>query len=71
MNNNNNQHAPQHNSQQQKDRHSTPENKDNLDSRKNLEISDNPSVNNEKEVKNGVKNERNETRGDDPNYSAP
>ena len=43
-----------------------PHERNNLDSRKNLEINDDPSGHNAKEVHNGEKNERNETRGGKP-----
>lgn len=49
------------------DRHMHPENKDNLDSRENLEINDDPSGNNKKEVHGGTKDEHNETMGSRPN----
>jgi hypothetical protein len=40
-----------------------PENKDNLDSRDNLELNDVKAGHNKKEVRDGEKNEHNETRG--------
>lgn len=40
-----------------------PENKDNLDSRENLELNDFQGGHNKKEVHNGEKNEQNERRG--------
>ena len=43
-----------------------PDVRDNLDSRKNLELSDTPTGHNKKEVHGGEKNEHNETRGGRP-----
>ncbi len=40
-----------------------PENKDNLDARGNLEMTNAPTGHNKKELKNGTKDEHNETRG--------
>ena len=43
-----------------------PNERNNLDSRKNLEINDNPSGHNKKELHKGEKHEQNETRGEKP-----
>lgn len=48
--------APHANSQR-------PENKDNLDDRGNLELTNAPTGHNKKEIKDGTKDEHNETRG--------
>jgi hypothetical protein len=44
-----------------------PDNKDNLDSRGDLEINEEPSGNNEKELHIGKKNKHNDPQGESPN----
>ena len=44
-----------------------PDNKDNLDSRGDLEINDQPSGHNEKELHIGTKNEHNDSQASKPN----
>lgn len=56
---------PKQRSQQVNNNH-RPEVRDNLDSRKNLELNDAPAGHNKKEVHDGEKNEHNETRGGKP-----
>ena len=44
-----------------------PENKDNLDSRGDLELNEEPTGHNEKELRIGKKNEHNDPQGESPN----
>lgn len=59
-------HGNTHKQQGGNNRH-RPENKDNLDSRGDLELNDQPSGNNEKELHVGHKNKHNDPQGERPN----